>query len=149
MFKQYFGKWYFIHSCFCTKIFLIPTLFCNALDWWRLSLFWCLLVKLFEICKAEERGRGTNPTRLTLITLPVFSHLLLGTGPRFTKEEVAALSGWAHSRGVGEQRFTHGSPWLQKPWFALSPFLPCVSALCQRYAKETLMRCSRAAALVP
>lgn len=38
MFEQYFGKWYFIHTCLSTKIFLFPTLCCNVRDWRGLLL---------------------------------------------------------------------------------------------------------------
>jgi hypothetical protein len=77
VFEQYFGKWYFIHPCLCTKIFLISTLFCNVLDWWRLLLLWCLLVEMVEIWKAEEREETQMLLSLTLTILPVFFQLVL------------------------------------------------------------------------
>lgn len=76
MFEQYFGKWYFIHPCLSTRIFLIPTLFCNILGWWRLLLWWCLLVAVFEAWKNqrnEEKAWGLLSPRS--IILPMFSQL--------------------------------------------------------------------------
>lgn len=31
MFEQYFGRWYFIHTCLCTRISLFLALFCDVL----------------------------------------------------------------------------------------------------------------------